>query len=195
MISKEKARKILMNSNEDFSEKELEILLEHLKKIAKVAIKDFKNNPQKFCKFPSEFDFGDFVVRFQIEWKCGRTIPFVNFHIEDSRFHRRVCQNQTFCFFLRFCFTQFWTDLIDHGISYFQFICLIHPAVTISSHMKPNQIIFQILLYYVIGFSLSCHKNHTCYGQKQNPFDHVFFTHIQRMSCFFLFIHNLFLIV
>ena len=43
MISKEKARKILMNSNEDFSEKDLEILLEHLKKIAKVAIKDFKN--------------------------------------------------------------------------------------------------------------------------------------------------------
>ena len=66
-------------------------------------------------------------------------------------------------------------------------VLLIHPAVTISSHMKPNQIAFQILLYYVIGFSLSCHKNHTCYGQKQNPFDHVFSTHIQRMSCFFAF--------
>ncbi len=47
MISKEKARKILMNSNEDFSEKDLEILLEHLKKIAKVAIKDFKNKNGK----------------------------------------------------------------------------------------------------------------------------------------------------
>ena len=47
MISKEKARKILMNSNEDFFFFVLEILLEYLKKIAKVAIKDFKNKNGK----------------------------------------------------------------------------------------------------------------------------------------------------
>lgn len=47
MVTKEKARKILQNEGENFSDDEIEKILGELKKQAKIVIREFKSNFSK----------------------------------------------------------------------------------------------------------------------------------------------------